>query len=150
MKRLSDSLNRCVENGVPLLAYLDSKFSRTDVIMCVGENNKRFPAGASVYFHKSNKQWQPEVCLTNILILSSSVLKQSLKVLSWAHGLKDHVVSSSLQLMHTNIRYSFWITVSVWWYSCVKPQKFSFSILNLCYSKKKKIVFFSIMLVILY
>lgn len=75
------------------------------------------------------------------------MLKQSLKVLSLAHSLKDHVVSSSLQLMYANIRYSLDYCISMMVF-CVKPQKFSFNVLNLCYSKK--IIFFSITLVMLY
>lgn len=123
VKRLSDNLNRCVRNDVRLHACLDSKFSRTDVIMCVGENRKTSPTGASVYFHKSNKQEQPEVCLTNILIFSSSLIKQSFMMLSLAHSLKDFMVSSSLRVMYTNVRYSLRVTVSVWWYSCVETME---------------------------
>lgn len=83
VQKVSENFNKCVENNALLLACLDSKFSRTDVIVCVGANNERSPIGASMYFHKANKQQQPEVCLTHIyLILSSVALKQSCMALS--------------------------------------------------------------------
>lgn len=56
MQKVAENFNKCVENNALLLACLDSKFSRTDVIVCVGANNERSPIGASMYFPKANKQ----------------------------------------------------------------------------------------------
>lgn len=56
VQKVSENLNKCVENNALLLACLDSKFFRTDVILCVGANNERSPTGASMYFHKADKQ----------------------------------------------------------------------------------------------
>lgn len=85
VQKVSENFNKCVENNALLLACLDSKFFRADVILCVGANNERSPIGASVYFHKANKQQQPESFLTNIyLVWSSFTLKQSCMALSSA------------------------------------------------------------------
>lgn len=56
VQKVPQNSNKCVENNALLLACLDSKFFRTDVILCVGANNERSPIGASMYFHKADKQ----------------------------------------------------------------------------------------------
>lgn len=56
LQKVSENFNKCLENNALFLACLDSKFSRTDVIVCVGASSERSPIGASMYFHKANKQ----------------------------------------------------------------------------------------------